>query len=418
MSGLTTIIVKEIREMLTPSTILPIVIMAVIFGSMGNMMGGIEEELGEKPTIGVIDEDSGDFSEIVIDILNNNAKVVYTGTSVEEGIETIKEEGGTALLILPSGFSENIHKNEQGEIEIYWVMSGAGVLDTISSEVVNGLVHSVSQGISEKLIENKETSEIVLNPTVRKETTIFKDKTMKGISPSTISGMLSSQSSIVPIIMMMIIIMAGGTVISSMGMEKENKTLETLLTLPVKRSYIVLGKIVGSAAVGLLMAVVYMAGLGYYMTSLGMSSQIDMAQYGLTLGMKDYLLVGLSVFITLLAALSLCMILGTFAENYKSAQMLNLPVVALALVPMFVTMMKDFSTLPMALKIVVFAIPFSHPMMAMRSLMFDNYSLVLGGIGYVLILSIVLIWIIVKIFSTERVLTAKLSLQRLRQKIL
>jgi len=159
-----------------------------------------------------------------------------------------------------------------------------------------------------------------------------------------------------------------------------------------------------------------MMGLGYYMNSLSMSSEMNLADLGLSLGVKDYFLVGLSVFITLLAALSLCMILGTFAENYKSAQTLNLPIVLLAVFPMFLTMFKDFDTLPLMLKIVVFVIPFSHPMMAMRNLMFGNYVLVLSGIVYVVIFSVIMMWIIVRIFSTERVLTAKISLSKFRRR--
>jgi ABC-2 type transport system permease protein len=411
MSDLTNIIIKEMKELLTPSTIIPIIVMAFIFGSMGNMMSGIGEELEEKPVIGLINEDSSELSTIVTDILNERAEIIYEGNNIEEGLEKIKEEKATALLVIPTNFSENIYADEPGEIEVYWIMKGAGIMDSISSGVVDGLIYSIEEEISKELIKEGEYSDIVLNPTVKKETTIFKDKELKGLSPSAISGILVSQSVMVPIIMMMIIMMAGGTVISSMGMEKENKTLETLLTLPVKRSSIVLGKIAGSAIVGLLMAIIYMLGFGYYMSSLGMSSEIDLAAFGLTLGMKDYFLVGVSVFITLLAALSLCMILGTFAENYKSAQTLNLPIVLLAIVPMFLTIMKDFDTLPLLLKIVVFAIPFSHPMMAMKSLMFDNYLLVLSGIVYVVIFSAAMMWIIVKIFSTERVLTAKISLK-------
>ncbi|MCK4636541.1 MAG: ABC transporter permease [Methanomicrobia archaeon] len=418
MSDLTNIIMKEMKELLTPSTIIPIILMAFLFGAMGNMMGGIEEELKEKPVIGLINEDSGDLSKIATNILNEHAEIIYEGSNVEEGLEKIKEEEGTALLVISANFSEGIYANNPGEIEVYWIMRGAGVMDSISSGVVDFLIGAAEQEISKALIENDVHSDVVLNPTFKNETTIFKNKEMKGVSPSQISGILVSQSLLVPIIMMMIIMMTGGTVISSMGMEKENKTLETLLTLPVKRSEIVIGKIAGSAIVGLLMAVIYMVGFGYYMSSLGMSSEVNLADLGLTLGMNDYFLVGVSVFIALLAALSLCMILGTFAENYKSAQMLNLPIVALAVLPMFVIMMKDFDTLPLILKIIIFAIPFSHPMMAMRSLMFDNYLFVLVGIAYIAIFSVVMMWIIVKIFSTERVLTAKLSLPKFKRKIL
>ncbi|MEA1993653.1 MAG: ABC transporter permease [Euryarchaeota archaeon] len=417
MRGLKTIILKEIKELLTPATFLPIIVMALVFGAMGNMMEGIGEELEEKPVIGIINEDSGDLSQITLDVFNKHADIIYRGENLNNGLEKVKKEDGTALLVIPEGFSESIHANKKGNLEIYWVMKGAGLMDSISSEVVGGVIGHAEQEISRSLIKDGENPDVILNPTTRTQTTIFKDKEMKNISPITVSSVLSSRFSMVPIVIMMIIMMVGGTVISSMGMEKENKTLETLLTLPVRRSYIVLGKIVGCASVGLLMAIIYMVGLGYYMTSFGASSQIDLAKYGLTLGITDYFLIGVCVFFTLLAALSLSMILGTFAKNYKGAQMLNLPVVALAMVPMFVTMMKDFSTMPTVLKAVIFVIPFSHSMMAMRSLLFDNYALVLSGIAYVLVLSGVLIWVLVKIFSTEKVLTAELSLSKIKEKM-
>lgn len=190
-----------------------------------------------------------------------------------------------------------------------------------------------------------------------------------------------------------------------MGMEKENKTLETLLTLPVKRSSIVAGKITGSAIVGLLMAVIYMIGFRYYLSSFEVSGNINLADYGLTLNVWDYVLVGISLFLALTAALSMCMVLGTFAKNYKSAQTLTVPVSILALIPMFLIMFKDFSTLPLSLKVVLFAIPFSHPMMAVRALLFGDYMLVISGIAYAAVFSFAMIAIAVWIFKTDKLLT-------------
>ena len=212
---------------------------------------------------------------------------------------------------------------------------------------------------------------------------------------------------------MMIIIMAGSMVISSMALEKENKTLETLLTLPVKRVSIVAGKIIASAIIGLILAVIYIIGFSYYMTSFQISGPINVVSLGLVLDPTDLLLLGLSVFVTLIAALSFCMLLGTMAKNFKSAQTLTFPVTILALIPMFMTMFKDFDTLPLALKAFLFGIPFSHPMMAPRALIFDDYLLVVGGIIYVLIFAIIMIIIVVYVFKTDRLLTGSIKKKKL-----
>jgi len=318
-----------------------------------------------------------------------------------------REKDGLALIVIKNNFSHEILNDEPGQLEIYWIMEGAGILDSISSEVVQGLIYQINRELSKELIKNNSSinASIALAPTQRIDTTYLKDKELTGISPGAIIGLLSSQSTLIPIVIMMIILMSGGTVISSMALEKENKTLETLLTLPVKRTSIVTGKIVASASIGLIMALIYIIGFGNYMQSFQMSGGLNLADYGLSLSTFDLILVGISLFVTLIAGLALSMLLGTFAKNYKSAQTLTFPITALALVPMFLTMFKDFDTLPIALKGLVYAIPFSHPMMAPRLLIFDDYTMVISGIIYVSIFAIISISYIAWIFKTDKLLT-------------
>lgn len=279
-------------------------------------------------------------------------------------------------------------------------------MDTISSGAVEGLIAYINTNISRELITQNSTvnASFVLSPTIRQETTYFKDREFVGISPNTISSMLSSQSLLIPIVIMMIIIMAGGIVITSMALEKENKTLETLLTLPVKRTSIVSGKIIAAAVIGLILAVIYMIGMQFYFSGFQFSVGVNLETYGIVLTSMDFIWIGLSLFLALIAGLALCMLLGTFAKNYKSAQTLTFPITMLAMIPMFITMFADFDTLPMALKIFTFAIPFSHPMLAPRALLFHDYTLVIGGLIYVAVFAIITISIVVWIFKTDRLL--------------
>lgn len=410
MSSLGNIMKKEIKEILTPATIAPIILMAVLFGSLGNAISGIEDELSEKPAIGLINEDDGMFAKIATSIMENQTDVVFNSDTISEkelGLETVSDQDGLALLYINKNYTKNILNESRGSIEIFWIMKGAGVLDSISSEAVEGLLYQINQAISKTLIEQNTTvnASFALYPSTRIDTTYYKDKTFTGLSPGTITGILSSQSTFVPLIIMIIIMMSGGTVISSMALEKENKTLETLLTLPVKRVNIVVGKIAASALVGLLLAVIYMFGLGYYVQSFQFGIDVSAVGLDLSLSTTDLILMGLLLFVTLLAALSLCMFLGTLAKNYKSAQTLTFPVVIMVLFPYFVTMMKDFDTLPGALQALLFAIPFSHPMMATRALIFNDYGFILAGLVYVTFFAIAMISIVVWIFKTDKIIT-------------
>jgi ABC-2 type transport system permease protein len=405
--SLSNIIRKEVKELLTISAIIPVVVMAIVFGSMGSMNGDIQEQIEKKPTIGVIDEDDGVLATIGCQVLEANANILYNGTDVQEGLRMVKDGGGDALLVITPGFTEDIMDNRSGMMDAYWIMRGTGTLDSISSASVEALIQTMGKSISAVMIDHGSSlnASIVLNPTNITQTTFVKDKELDGITPGTISGIMSSQNFIMPLLIMLIIMMSGGTIISSMALEKENKTLETLLTLPVKRGSIVTGKIVGSALVGLVFAGIYMVGFAFYMESFQVTSQVDLASYGLTLSPLDYLLLGTSMFVTILAALALCILLGAFAKNYKSTQTLTMPIILLALIPYFVTMLKNFDTLPAALQVGLFAIPFSHPMTAMNNLMFDEYWLVIAGIIYTALFAVVCILLAVRVFNSDILLT-------------
>lgn len=409
------IVKKEVKELLTVKNVIPIIAITLVFVFIGQSIGDIDEEAEKKPTIGMIDEDNSSLSKIIAETFDNRSEVVYFSQErgdIQEAVDEVKEEEGVALIVIPSNFGENIRENNSGRIRIRWFVEGVGVMESIPTEVVNSLIQMSGERISRGLIENSGglNSDIVLNPTTMDQTTYFQDREFKGISPGEISGALSSYSTLVPIVIMIIILMSGSQVIQSMGMEKGNKTLETLLTLPVERRNIAIGKIIGSAVVGLLMAAIYMVGFGYYMTSF-QPETVNLAEAGMALGMFDYLLLGLSLALTIIAGLTLCMLMGTFAKDYRSSQMLMFPLMILVFIPFFLSMFKSFYTLPSLGKVLMFMIPFSHPMMAVRFLLFDNYILVIGGIGYVSLFTGFSMALVSYIFQTDTLLTGRFKVE-------
>ncbi len=401
---------KEIREMMTLSALIPMIIMAVMFASLGGAIGNVTEEAAKPPIIGLIDNDGGVLSKAASDMLRNNTEVIYNGSSVAEGLAYLQQNNGIALVSIDRDFTKDILANRSGGVMVYWIMRGTGSLDGVSSASLDSLFVAMDKTVSAVLIDSSasENSSVILNPTVKHETTLVKGIEMNDASPGIISSMVASQSLIIPIIIMMVIVMTGSIVVSSMGMEKENKTLETLLTMPVSRSSIVMGKLAGAAAVGLVLAFIYMLGMTYYMNSLTKVGSVSLESFGLTLNPLDYALVGVSLFLAVLGALSLCMLLGAFAKNYKSAQTMTIPVTFLAMVPMFVFMMKDFATLPLVAQASLFLIPFSHPMMAMNNLMFHEYGLVLAGIAYEAVFAAVTMGASIWLFKRDLLLTGRI----------
>ena len=94
-----------------------------------------------------------------------------------------------------------------------------------------------------------------------------------------------------------------------------------------------------------------------------------------------------------------------------------MPVTMLAMIPMLLTMFKDFATLPATLQAALFAIPFTHPMMVMRNLMSGEYLLVAAGIGYMSLFIVVMIAIASWIFSHDILVTGKAKKEKTKRSL-
>jgi ABC-2 type transport system permease protein len=203
---------------------------------------------------------------------------------------------------------------------------------------------------------------------------------------------------------------------TSVAMEKEEKTLETLLTSPVDRFAILMGKVSSTVIVAGLAAVTVLIGYSYMLGSITMglpdTTNVDLVALGLVPSTFGYTLLGISLFVTLLSALSLAVIMSSFSENVRGAQALVSYIYPLIFIPAMALMYLDINTLPTAIKAILYAIPFSHPIIASKAVIMGNYTTVIFGIAYVTIFTIIIMYFASKLFSTEKILTAKLMFKK------
>lgn len=99
MKPLLNILRKEIKELLTPATFIPVVIIAILFASLGGFMSGITDDLAETPAVGIVDEDNGNLSTIVLDSITSNSKPISLDDNMDinQMLEKVKSSDGTAL---------------------------------------------------------------------------------------------------------------------------------------------------------------------------------------------------------------------------------------------------------------------------------------------------------------------------------
>jgi ABC-2 type transport system permease protein len=196
-------------------------------------------------------------------------------------------------------------------------------------------------------------------------------------------------------------------------MEKEEKTLETLLTTPVPRSTILFGKIAGVVVISAVAVVAYVAGFSFYMSSLmdAESTGIDLASMGLVPSTTGLLVLLATLFLSLVSALSLSVLVASFTEDVRSAQAILGVIYVPILIPAIVLMLVDISQLPGAVQTAMLAIPFTYPVIASKSMYTGDFSLVVFGMIYQIIFTAIIIYVASWFFSSEKIMTARLNLK-------
>ena len=438
-SHLWNLVKKELRELLTPSAMISVIVVVILFISMGSFLGGETKEATSAKHIGYVDltDSTGadDYSHIGLEGLRayyrdvvkvdpleyviqlHNVTAVYGTDEFDSQLCAAmeKEKVDTALVILED-FDDNLNILENGNIAVYWDQKGIGIFSSIGLATSETAISVMNSAISDKILEENSTltpkqRAVALQPIpsaiVSPHATFLKGTIHKDVTPDQIYAAMNQQTMFVPIIIMLIIVMIGSIVISSMGNEKENKTLETLLTLPVNRTTIVAGKLIGSTIAGLIMGAMYMVGMYFYISGVAVtgSGGVTISDLGLSLSFVDWLIVALFMFLSITCALGLCMILGAMAKNYKAAQMYIMPISILAVIPMFVTMFSSIDALPDFAQAFLFAIPFTHPMTVMQNLMFGNTTWLVGGAIYLFAFAAATFYVTVRIYNSDILIT-------------
>jgi len=407
--GLGNVVIKEVKELIRdPKILLGIILVpALMFPIMGlavqTSIKTTEENIRNISVV-VMDLDKGNITNSFKEFLINRSITIdeINTTNFDEASKYTQESNATALIVIPLGFSYNVTNHLQAELEIYGVFRGGGITESTASSVVGALVESFKRSLAP-------------DPFFAYQRSIVKGKPVP-IDPSALSRAMILQSIGMPVGIMMLLIFAMQLAATSVASEKEEKTLETLLTLPVNRFTVLIGKLTGSIIVAVVGAVAYILGSIYYMGSysgiMPAETNVDLAAIGLAPTPISYLLLGASLFMALLSALALAILISIFAEDVRGAQALVGPLSMLLIFPMIFTMFTDIYALPFPLIIVLLAIPFTHPMLAARAAFTGDYLTAIVGIVYVSIFTLVVLYMAARLFSTEKILTARLKFRR------
>jgi ABC-2 type transport system permease protein len=421
LRGFGNILVKELKELIRDPKILigMIVLPLIMFPVLGLVLGYAQETAKQEAMnaqLLVVNNDNGNWSQNFIAYLSLGLNVtVLNNTTPQQVVDLglLKHYNQTTFLEIPPGFSENMtihlstNPNITATVNSFSVYQGGSIFSGIGSSIVGVYVNSFNRAIAPDLVKTTTS-------------TIIKNEIERGVDPSQLSALMISQTIALPITIMILLTYAMQIAATSVAMEKEEKTLETLLTMPVDRFSILMGKlsstiiVAGVASLAVLFGYNFM--LGSITNSVQAGTQINLAKLGLVPTPLGYSLLGISLFVTLLSALALAVIMSAFSEDVRGAQALIGYIYPLIFIPALALIYIDVNTLPTAIKAIFYAIPYSQPIIASKAVILGDYGTVIFGIIYVAIFTIVIMYIASRLFATEKILTAKLRFGKNRNK--
>lgn len=421
LKGFGNFLLKELKELvrdpkiLLGMIVLPLIMFPIIGGVMSYSIQSAQEQ-AQKATLLVIDNDEGYWAKMFIGNLTSMVTNVYVvnNTTIDKAVvlDLLSEHNTTQFIEIPNDFSAKIiaHQSNssiKASVNFYGVFSGSGLFESVGSSIIDNLVYAFNRVAAPDTVYAEKSA-------------IIKGEIVEGVDPSVLSGLMLSQSIALPITIMILLTYSMQIAATSVAMEKEEKTLETLLTLPMDRLAILMGKLSSSILVAGIGALAYMIGynymLGSFMVTIPAGMGLDLASLGLVPSLFGYLLLGISLFVALLSALALAVIISAFVEDVRSAQSLIGYIYPFIFLPAFALMYLDVNTLPFALRIVLYAIPYSHPIIASRAVIMGDYWTAMGGIVYVTAFTLIVLYVASRLFATEKILTAKLKFRGLRKR--
>ncbi len=361
------------RRLLT-AVVLPLILIPVLFGAIGS------SNHSTSVSVRVIDNDNGEYSRDLVAFLQRN------------GVEI--NESSPVTLIIPAGFSKAIESGASSELLIRVSLSNPLDFKTVrSAEVLKGLVLRFGSGVL---------------PSLKPEFRIEVRGSVLSVEPSRYVSSLLRSSLAVPLVLFVIAIYASQAIAASIAMERENKTLETLLTLPVSRRSIILAKVFSSIAFSLLVLASLVISFGVFASFSRSSSGGD----AISVGLVSFLALLAGTFLLFILMLLTSLLVSLFALDVRSALSIAGLVEVIYLIPLMVLLSGAEPSEPWG--ILLKADPGYAPVQAFLSAVAGDYFMALGVLVYLILWNAVVLKLAVWVFDSGILMTKRIDASHLR----
>ena len=386
MHNILSIVKKELYRFLTDkklmltTVLLPGLMIYGIYSFMGEgMMNMFETDEDYKPQVAVYD---------LPDVLNTRFQILYMDMidvedlSVEEAKEMTAAQDLDLVVVFPKDFNEAISSPEKPEIEIYYNSVNnessktyqfvVNALDTYEESLANVFTLN-SKGETYDLASDEDMSAMIYSMMLPMLLLTFVYSGCIAVAPESIAG------------------------------EKERGTIATLLVTPMKRSHLALGKVISLSIVALMSGVSSFIGTMLSLPKL-MASELD-GMSAAVYSASEYFLLFLIVISAVLLLTAVISIISAWTSSVKEASTAVSPL-------MIVVMLIGVSSMLLSgerVSTFLFMIPLYNLVLCMNGIFSFSYDLVqiMIALGVNLIVTGVLVFVLAKMFNSEKVMFTK-----------
>ena len=362
-------------------------------------------EKGEAPTLVKMIGNQEKIEIVGIDdIFSESSMRDSDGVDNNEMKKTIADNELDLGIIIPENFQENIKNQEVVEITIIQKSTN------VDSQSALARMHFLVANFNDQMLQERFADQEINPKILSKVVVITEDVASEKETGGFILGLM------IPLFIVMWSIMGGQyTAIDVSAGEKERKTLESLLFVPLKRVDIVLGKFLAVSTVSLTSVVISIG--SFYIALIYSGGFGPMAMSGQELGaekMAESVIVNFSIdpmAILILLVISLFLVLmfsaiilsiAIFAKSFKEAQSYISPSYLVVILPVIlVNSMPGFDP-----DLWFFALPAVNATLLFKEVLMGVYDSghILLTLSSLIIYSIIAIFIATKIYSKEGVL--------------
>ncbi len=328
MNELFIIIKKELTELLRDkktiinSIVLPTLLVPILIFGMIKVTEMINKSEQEKSIeIGLVNAPE-DFTQLVqSDTLN---KI----TTYEESIDfktLISDETIQTAIVFPRDWKRQMDSLESANVQIF----RNGTKDNVNGRV-SKMLDAYAAGIKQKRMSQLQISSEKLTPFVQSYQEVSEQKELIG---KRVGGFIPY---------LFILTMWGGCLLASIDLvtgEKERKTIETTLSLPVSKFKVLLGKTLVASILGFIPALLNLVGLIIGLKFIDGIPDMFKTAINQMLNFESITMIMLLLipFAIFLAGLIIALVAG--ATSFKEAQSKASPIIMLIIIPLVLAMM-------------------------------------------------------------------------------